>query len=72
MQATNLPEFFEKYPDEDACIEDFKAKQLAIGGVCNKCEHTEHYFRKTDLKFQCPKCGNRISLRSGSVMENTN
>ena len=37
-----------------------------------KYQHTEHYFRKTDLKFQCKKCGNRKSLRSGTVMENSN
>jgi hypothetical protein len=43
-----------------------------MGIVCKKCEHTEHYFRKTDLKFQCKKCGSRVSLRSGTVMENTN
>lgn len=68
----NLPKFFEKYPDEASCIEGFKAKRLEMGIVCKKCEHTEHYFRKTDLKFQCKKCGSRVSLRSGTVMENTN
>jgi hypothetical protein len=68
----NLPEFFEKYPDEASCIEGFKAKRLEMGVVCKKCEHTEHYFRKTDLKFQCKKCGSRVSLRSGTVMENSN
>ncbi|SNA88603.1 transposase [Flavobacterium psychrophilum] len=68
----NLPEFFEKYPDDASCIEGFKAKGLEMGIVCKKCEHTEHYFRKTDLKFQCKKCGSRVSLRSGTVMENSN
>lgn len=68
----NLRKFFEKYPDEASCIEGFKSKRLEMGVVCKKCDHTEHYFRKTDLKFQCKKCGNRISLRSGTVMENTN
>ena len=43
-----------------------------MGVACKKCNHTEHYFRKTDLKFQCKKCGSRISLRSGTVMENSN
>ena len=43
-----------------------------MGIVCKKCKHSEHYFRKTDLKFQCKKCGSRVSLRSGTVMENTN
>jgi transposase-like protein len=72
MRAMNLPEFFEKYPDESSCIDGFKAKRLEIGVVCKKCTHTEHYFRKTDLKFQCKKCGSRVSLRSGTVMENSN
>lgn len=68
----NLLKFFEKYPDESSCIEGFKNKRLEMGVVCKKCQHTKHYFRKTDLKFQCKKCGSRISLRSGTVMENTN
>ena len=68
----NLRKFFQKYPDETSCIEGFKAMHLEQGVVCKKCQHTAHYFRKTDLKFQCKKCGNRISLRSGTVMENSN
>lgn len=68
----NLLNFFKKYPDEASCIDGFKNKRLEMGVVCKKCQHTEHYFRKTDLKFQCKKCGYRISLRSGTVMENSN
>jgi len=67
----NLGEFFKQYPDEQSCIEGFKTKRLEMGLICKKCQHTEHYFRKTDLKFQCKKCGNRLSLRSGTVMENS-
>ena len=68
----NLLKFFEKFPDESSCIEGFKNKRLELGIICKKCQHTEHYFRKTDLKFQCKKCGSRLSLRSGTVMENSN
>ncbi len=68
----NLHEFFKKYPDESSCIEGFKQKRLELGVFCRKCEHNEHYFRKTDLKFQCKKCGSRQSLRSGTVMEHSN
>ena len=67
-----LRQFFEKYPDEYTCIEEFKNKRLENGLVCKKCHHTQHSFRKTDLKFQCKNCGNRLSLRSGTVMENSN
>lgn len=67
-----LREFFEKYPNETACIEEFKNKRLKNGLICKKCMNTQHSFRKTDLKFQCKKCGSRIGLRSGTVMENSN
>jgi ribosomal protein S27E len=67
----NLGKFFKQYPDEQSCIEGFKSKRLEMGLICKKCQHTSHYFRKTDLKFQCKKCGNRLSLRSGTVMENS-
>ena len=67
-----LREFFEKYPDEEMCIEEFKNKRLENGLNCKKCEHDQHSFRKTDLKFQCKKCGYRMGLRSGTVMENSN
>ena len=43
-----------------------------MGVVCKKCEHTEHHFRKTDLKFQYEKCGSHFSLRLGTFVENTN
>ncbi|PAM91551.1 hypothetical protein B4N84_27480 [Flavobacterium sp. IR1] len=67
-----LREFFEKYPDEATCIEEFKNKRLTNGLLCKKCGHDEHSFRKIDLKFQCKRCQNRISLRSGTVMQNSN
>ncbi|KFF02700.1 hypothetical protein B0A68_21920 [Flavobacterium reichenbachii] len=67
-----LRAFFEKYPDESTCIEEFKNKRLENGLVCKKCNHNEHSFRSIDLKFQCKKCGSRLSLRSGTVMENSN
>jgi len=67
-----LREYFEKYPDEETCIEELKNKRLQNGLVCSKCQHTVHSFRKTDLKFQCKNCGKRLGLRSGTVMENSN
>jgi transposase-like protein/ribosomal protein S27E len=67
----NLCDFFEKYPDETSCIEGFKTKRIEMGVACKRCQHREHYFRKNDLKFQCKKCGSRLGLRSGTVMENS-
>ena len=68
----NLSAFFQKFPDESSCIEAFKKKRLEQGVTCKKCQHQEHYFRKSDLKFECKKCKSRVSLRSGTVMEQSN
>ena len=54
-----LRAYFEKYPDEATCIEELKDKRLQHGLICKKCSHDAHSFRRTDLKFQCKKCGNR-------------
>ena len=67
-----LREYFEKYPNEEICIEELKSKRLKNGLICRKCANSTHSFRKSDLKFQCKKCKNRIGLRSGTVMENSN
>lgn len=67
-----LREYFEKYPNEEICIEEFKKMRLQNGLICKKCSHNTHSFRKSDLKFQCKNCKNRIGLRSGTVMENSN
>ncbi len=67
-----LRKYFEKYNDEETCIEEFKNKRLENGLFCKKCGHDSHTFRRVDLKFQCKKCKNRVSLRSGTVMENSN
>lgn len=68
----NLSNFFQKYPDEASCIEAFKIKRLELGITCKKCKQTDHNFRKADLKFECKNCRSRLSLRSGTVMENSN
>lgn len=68
----NLTSFFAKYPDEASCIQAFKDKKLEIGVVCKKCSYKDHYFRKGDLKFECKKCHSRQSIRTGTVMENSN
>jgi len=43
-----------------------------MGLACEKCGCMDHYFRKTDYKFECKKCHSRKSLRSGKVMEQNN
>lgn len=67
----NILKFSSQFPDENACIEHFKAQRDAIGVVCPKCGGKEHYWLKGKLRYECKHCHTRQSLRSGTVLENT-
>ena len=42
----NLLNFINQYPDEQACIERFKAQRDQNGVVCPKCGSGEHFWLK--------------------------
>jgi hypothetical protein len=67
----NLLNFIQQYPDEQACIERFKAQRDQNGIVCPKCGFREHFWLKNKLSYECKCCHSRQSLRSGTVMEHS-
>lgn len=72
MFAINLIRFTESIPDETSCIIKFKKFRDAQGIICRKCGNTDHYWLKTVDEYQCKKCKTRTSLRSGTVMQESN
>lgn len=64
-------EFFSKYPDEKSCKSAFKKCREKEGVICKKCRGTEHYWLKKKELYECKKCHFRMSLKSGTVMENS-
>jgi len=68
----NILKFNERFPDEDSCIEYFKDKRIREGVICKKCKGSDHYWLHSKYMFQCKACGFRTSLKSGTVMENSN
>jgi len=72
IKVMNLSMYLEKYSDESKCIEYLRDLRIKEGVKCKKCGHTEHYYRKGDLKFECKSCHNRQSIRCGTVMEHSN
>ena len=67
-----LSEFYKQFPDEAACRKAFKNIREKEGIICKKCGCKEHYWKKDKECFQCKTCSFRTSLRSGTVMENSN
>ena len=67
----NILDFYKIYPDEESCKIKFKESRDKQGIVCKKCSYTSHYWKKDRSQYECKKCKNRITLRSGTVMENS-
>ena len=67
----HLLNFTQQYPDEQACIERFKAQRDQNGTVCPKCGSRKHFWLKNKLSYECKHCHCRQSLRSGTVMEHS-
>ena len=67
----NLFSFSAHFGTEEDCREHFKSERDKIGVVC-KCGSTEHYWIKSRVSYECKKCRSRTSLKSGTIMENSN
>ena len=65
-------EFIERFPTEESCKLDFKMKREQEGVYCKRCHSSKHYWLKAKWQWQCSKCNFRTTLRSGTIMENSN
>ncbi|WP_407485403.1 IS1595 family transposase [Elizabethkingia miricola] len=63
--------FTAHFGSEEACRKHFKEQRDKIGVVC-KCGHNEHFWIKSIWTYECKKCRSRTSLRSGTIMQNSN
>lgn len=67
----NLFSFGVEFSSEQDCRTHFKEERDKIGVVC-KCGNTTHYWIKCIWSYECKVCRSRISLRSGTIMQNSN
>ena len=67
----NLFSFTANFGTEEDCRNHFKEERDKIGVVC-KCGSREHFWIKSRWSYECKKCRRRTSLRSGTVMQNSN
>uniref|UniRef100_UPI0040472D0F IS1595 family transposase n=2 Tax=Algoriphagus sp. TaxID=1872435 RepID=UPI0040472D0F len=68
----NIINFINRFPDEASCIDFIKEQRIQQGIICKKCTGSRHYWLENKHSFQCASCGFRTSIRSGTVMENSN
>jgi len=68
----NIINFIEQYPDEQSCKDHFKQVRESQGIICKSCGCEKHYWLKAKSQWQCSQCRFRTTLRSGTMMENSN
>ncbi|WP_054559784.1 IS1595-like element ISCdo1 family transposase [Croceitalea dokdonensis] len=68
----NLFTFTAHFGDENTCRQHFKEQRDAQGVVCKKCGSVAHYWKKDKCSYECKSCKFRTSLRSGTIMQNSN
>jgi ribosomal protein L37E len=68
----NIINFINRFPDEPSCIEFIKNQRLEQGVICKRCLNPKQYWLENKKSFQCASCGFRTSIKSGTVMENSN
>ena len=64
--------FLDRFPNETACKEHYKDHRIKQGVTCKRCGGTTHYWLASKWQFECKECHFRTTLRSGTIMENSN
>ncbi|MDN3667758.1 IS1595 family transposase [Echinicola jeungdonensis] len=68
----NIINFINRFPDESSCIKFIREQRTKSGIICKRCSCNRHYWLENKKSFQCASCGFRTSIKSGTVMENSN
>lgn len=66
-----LNQFDKRFPTEESCEDYFLQVRKQEGVVCPRCKNTTRTWMESKQGFQCPKCGCRIPLTQGTVMEHS-
>jgi hypothetical protein len=64
--------FYKSFPDESTCVLILKEIKVKEGIICKKCSNDEYYWKNDKKSFECKKCKYRMSLKRGTIMENSN
>jgi transposase-like protein len=64
----SLPQFIQKFPDEDACEQYIIAARWPRGMSCPHCGNHRIYRLEKQRRFKCGKCQKQFTVRTHSVL----
>lgn len=71
QQFDTLDELTAAFPDEQTCIEHFRAIRWAHGAFCPYCGSTRIYDFSDRHTHKCGDCRQRFSIKVGTIFEDT-
>jgi len=66
-----LIDFYELFPNEEACWSHFLALRWPNGFICPSCQATEGCFKPSRKIFECYKCKHQTSITAGTMFHKT-
>ncbi|WP_339639363.1 IS1595 family transposase [uncultured Sulfitobacter sp.] len=70
MKQTNVRQFFQKFPTDEACLEHLFNVRFGQGHTCPKCEREAKWYRlQSEQAYSCQWCGHHIHPMVGSIFE---
>jgi transposase len=70
MKQTNVRQFFQQFPTDEACLAHLFNVRFGQGHECPKCERASKWYRiKAEQAFSCQWCGHHIHPMVGSIFE---
>jgi transposase-like protein len=70
--SITIREFYEAFPDDDACIQHVFDSRFGQGHVCPKCAKKSNWSRMTKVRaYACQWCGHHIHPTAGTLFEDS-
>lgn len=70
MKQCNIRQFFQQFPDDEACLEHLFNVRFGQGHKCPKCEREAKWYKiKAEQAYSCQWCGHHIHPQVGSIFE---
>lgn len=68
MKQINVRQFFNQFPDDDACLAHLFNVRFGQGHECPKCERRAKWYRlDSEIAFSCQWCGHHIHPQVGTI-----
>jgi predicted RNA-binding Zn-ribbon protein involved in translation (DUF1610 family)/transposase-like protein len=71
-KAMTISQFFQRFPDDDACLDHLMNVRYGMEGDCPKCgKHTNWSRIRKEPAYQCQWCGHHIHPMAGTPFQST-